>query len=93
MVNVTRLEYFAGLAMQGMITLMRGSSTTDAMLAKRAFEVAQAMDAEAAKHNPDDLAQARGMLEAEEFAKQLTGQHGEAVSFGGALLNAMQPPS
>ena len=58
MAEITRLEYFAGLAMQGMITLMRGSGTTDAHLSTRAFEVAQAMDAVAAKHNPDDQASA-----------------------------------
>lgn len=74
MAEITRLEHFAGLAMQGMIALMQGKHVADGLLATRAFEVAQAMDAEAAKHNLDDRAEARAMLEAEENARQMRAQ-------------------
>lgn len=67
MAGVTRLEHFAGLAMQGIIALMRGSSMSDEQLARRAFEIGAAMDAEAAKHNLDDRAERAG----EERARQV----------------------
>jgi hypothetical protein len=84
MAEITRLEYFAGLAMQTMMARNDHDFHGANLIAAMAFEVAQAMDAEAAKHNPDDLAQARGMLEAEEFAKQQRAQF--------AHREALQPP-
>jgi hypothetical protein len=74
MAGVTRLEHFAGLAMQGIIALMRGNSMSDEQLARRAFEIGAAMDAEAAKHNLDDRAE----LAADEQARRLAQEYSEA---------------
>ena len=71
---LTRLEHFAVEAMQAIITLARGSNISDELLARRAFDIAFAMDAEASKHNLDDRMEAQQMLEAEELARQVRAQ-------------------
>lgn len=94
---LTRLEHFAVEAMQAMIVHLRGSSISDEQLARRAFEIASAMDAEASKHNLAERAEKAAMAEADEYVEQLRAQHAErsgrigtvefpasAVTFGGA---------
>lgn len=45
--RLRRVENYAGLAMQAMITLLRGSNISDEILARRAFQIGEAMDVEA----------------------------------------------
>ncbi|GGW30207.1 hypothetical protein GCM10011452_18540 [Gemmobacter lanyuensis] len=60
--------------MQAMIILARGSSISDEFLAQRAFQIAAAMEAEAAKHNPSDIAERSAIAKGAELMARLSAQ-------------------